>query len=282
MPGRVPSIPSLAPKYPLSLLLVEDDPVHAELCVEILAGAEFDLSARIVSTRQEFVEQLRSGIFDLVLSDYHLGSWTGMEALDAMQEIGSDLPFILMTSALEEQTAVECMRRGITDYILKRRMEQLPAAIHQALERRAARVERERAELSLAKAESKFRELAEYIPNAAFIDRGSKCIYVNSAAEAITGYSRNELARSGFWNLIPEDSKPSAEGQRRRARRSDEPIRCRTQITTKWGSDRWVEFTIKALEIEGARAELITAVPVTDARTVPMMLENSRSAISLG
>ncbi len=282
MPSKVQSIPSLAPKFPLGILLVEDNPVHVELCLEVLGGAEFDLNAQVVATREEFVERLRTGVYDVVLSDYHLGAWTGLEALDAMQEMGSDVPFILMTSALEERTAVECTRRGITDYVLKSRMDQLPAAIHQALEQRAARVERERAELSLAKAETKLRELAEYIPNAVFVDRGSRCTYVNSAAEAITGFSRNELVRSGFWSLIPAESKSSAEGQRRRARRSDEPVRCRTQITTRWGSDRSVEFTIKAIEIAGARAELITVVPIVDSRAVPMLLENARAGISAG
>lgn len=273
MPGKVRAIPSLAPKFPLAVLLVEDNPVDAELCTEILAGAQFDLTVDRVTGRAQFVEKLKNGTYDLVLSDYHLGAWTGMEALDAMQEIGSDLPFVLMTAALEKQTAVECMKRGVTDYVLKSRMDQLPGAIHQALEQRAARVERERAELSLAKAESRFRALAQYIPNAVFIERGSQCTYVNRAAESITGYSRNELVRSGFWSLIPEETKTSAEGQRRRARRSDEPIRCRTLITTKWGSDRWVEFTIQALETEGGRAELITAVPVASPSAVSMSYE---------
>jgi PAS domain S-box-containing protein len=280
MPAKVQSIPSLAPKFPLAILCVEDNPVHAELCLEILSGAEFDLTAEVVATREEFVAKLRTGVFDIVLSDYHLGSWTGLEALDAMQEMGLDIPFLLMTSALEERTAIECTRRGITDYVIKSRIDQLPAAIHQALEQRAARVERERAELSLAKAETKLRELAEYIPNAVFIDRGSKCTYVNSAAEAITGYSRIELVRNGFWSLIPESSKSSAEGQRRHARRSDEPVRCRTQIATRWGSERPVEFTIKALEIAGARAELITVVPIVQPHPMSVVPESLRGGVS--
>jgi PAS domain S-box-containing protein len=280
MPSKVQSIPSLAPKFPLAILLVEDNPVHAELCLEVLSGAEFDLTAEHVATHDEFVGKLRTGAYDIVLSDYHLGTWTGLEALDAMHEMGLDIPFLLMTSALEERTAVECTRRGITDYVLKSRLDQLPAAIHQALEQRAARVERERAELSMARAESKFRELAEYIPNAVFIDRGSKCTYVNSAAEAITGYSRIELASNGFWSLIPEQCKSSAEGQRRHARRTEETVRCRTQIATRWGSERSVEFTIKALEIAGARAELITVVPVVQPHSAPAVAENARAGIS--
>jgi len=281
MPSKVQSIPSLAPKFPLAILLVEDNPVHAELCLEVLSGAEFDLSAEVVTTRGEFVEKLQTGVYDIVLSDYHLGTWTGLDALDAMREMGMDIPYLLMTSALEEQTAVECTRRGITDYVLKSRLDQLPMAIHQALEQRAARVERERAELSTARAETKLRELAEYIPNAVFIDRGSKCMYVNSAAEAITGFSRNELVRSGFWSLIPAEIKSAAEGQRRHARRTEEPVRCRTQISTRWGSDRLVEFTIKALEIAGARAELISVFPIVESRTAPVVAQNTRAAVSI-
>lgn len=281
MPSNGQSIPSLAPKFPLTVLLVEDNSVDAELCIEFLSGAQFDVTADVVSTREEFVDKLRTTSYDIVLADYHLGSWTGMEALDIVQEQNCDIPFVLMTAALGEQTAVECMKRGVTDYILKDRMDRLPVAICRALEQRAARIERQRAANGLEQAETKFRALAEYMPSAVFIQHRSKCSYVNRAAEAITGYHRGELLANGFWSLIPDEDLHFAQGHRQRARAAELPVRCRTQITTKWGSQRWLEFTVKILEIDGARAELITAVPIPAPRGLAETVETDLVAASI-
>lgn len=268
MPIKGKPIPSLAPKFPLTLLMVEDNPADAELCVEFLSGAQFDVTAQIVTTRDEFVGKLQTGNFDIVLADYHLGAWTGMEAFDAMQEIGSDVPFILMTAALGEQTAVECMRRGVADYILKDRLDRLPVAICRALEQRAGRLERHRAQRNLEQAETRFRALADYMPTAVFIEHGSKCNYANRAAEAITGYTRQELTAMGFWRLVTPEAMPVVLNQRRKARSANLPVRCRAQITTKWGSERWLEFTVRLLEVDGAKAEMITAVPIPVPRPI--------------
>jgi PAS domain S-box-containing protein len=256
------SIPSLAPRFPLTALLVEDNPVDSELCIEFLSGAQFDLTADRARTPEEFVEKLQIANYDVVLADYHLGpAWTGMDAFDILQEQGRDVPFILVTAALGEDTAVECMNRGIADYVLKDRMERLPVAIYRALEQRAARNERRRAERSLAHAEMKFRALAEFMPAAVFLEQGTRCSYVNRSAEALTGFPRGELLNRSFWQLVPEQLRPEVYAQLHRAQSEDMPVRCRAQIVTKSGAERWLDCTVKVIQIDGGFAELITAVP---------------------
>jgi PAS domain S-box-containing protein len=257
------SVPSLAPKFPLTVLLVEDNSVDAELCIEFLSGAQFDLTADLAQTPEEFVEKLQIANYDVVLADYHLGpAWTGMDAFDILQEQGRDVPFILITAALGDDTAIECMNRGIADYILKDRMERLPVAIYRALEQRAARNERRRAERSLAHAEVKFRALAEFMPAAVFLEQGTRCNFANRAAEALTGFSRSELLNSSFWQLIPEQLRPEVYAQLHRAQSAEMPVRCRAQIVTKWGAERCLDCTVKVLQVDGGLAELITAVPI--------------------
>src|SRR5580704_8291185 len=133
---------SLAPRFPLSLLLVEDNPADAELCLEFLDRAQFDIRSDVVATAAEFTDRTSKMDYDIIVADYNLGRWTGMDALDLLHQQGHDVPFILLTTALGDQTAVECMQRGIADYVLKNRMDLLPVAIYRALEQKALRNER--------------------------------------------------------------------------------------------------------------------------------------------
>jgi CheY-like chemotaxis protein len=77
MPSNGQSIPSLAPKFPLTILLVEDNLVDAELCIEFLSGAQFDVTADVVNTREDFADKLRTTNYDIVLADYHPGVMDG-------------------------------------------------------------------------------------------------------------------------------------------------------------------------------------------------------------
>jgi PAS domain S-box-containing protein len=254
---------SLAPKFPLSVLLVENNPLDAQSYIDFLTGAQFDLSAEVAHTAEEFVEKLQMSNYDIILADYHMGSaWTGMDALDLLQEEGRDIPFILLTAPLGDQIAVDYMKNGLADYILKDRLDRLPVAIYRALEQRAARKEQLRAEHALEHTETKFRALAEFMPAAVFLQQGTQCSYVNRAAEAVTGYRRSQLMQMSFWQMIHDAARVSTYEQIHRAQSADLPVRCRTQITTKWGTERWLDCRVKVLQMEGGIAALITALPI--------------------
>ena len=252
--------PSEATK--LRILLVEDNADDAELCTLHLKKANKDIHIDVVSTPDTFASRLHEDAYDVVLSDYALGSWTGLDVLNQLRSERHDIPFILVTGALGEERAVECMRNGVSDYVLKGRLERLPVAIRKALDEKRLRREREHAELSLQESEAKFRALAESLPAATFIQQGTHCCYVNQAAEQITGYSREELEEMTFWQLVHPDSRKSAVGGAPNGGQGG--VRYELKILTKENSTRWLDVTLTMFNHDGALASLITAFDITN------------------
>lgn len=140
-------------KIPLSVLFLEDSAFDVKVSVRQLEKAGFVLDLDVVSTEEQFLSAMRSGKnYDVILSDYNIPGWSGIDALDALQKAGRDIPFILITGTLSEETAVACIKRGISDYILKDRQARLPVAILRSLRDKAAReteVQRNIAEAAL-------------------------------------------------------------------------------------------------------------------------------------
>ena len=269
--------PSEATK--LRILLVEDNADDAELCSLHLRKTNKDIHIDVVSTPDKFASRLHEDIYDVVLSDYALGSWTGLDVLNQLRSERHDIPFILVTGALGEERAVECMRNGVSDYVLKGRLERLPVAIRKALDEKRLRHERERAELSLQESEAKFRALAESLPAATFIQQGTHCCYVNQAAEQITGYSREELEEMTFWQLVHPDSRKSAVGGAPNGSQSG--VRYELKILTKDSSTRWLDVTLTMFNHDGALAALITAFDITNRKRAEEGFSNAFGADSL-
>ena len=100
---------------PLRVMVIEHTMADAELNLHELQGAGFQCQPHIVGTREEFRDHLQRFQYDIVLADYRLPGWTGMDALAMIRESGSETPFILVTGTLGEETAVECIRQGVAD-----------------------------------------------------------------------------------------------------------------------------------------------------------------------
>src|SRR6266478_8787094 len=146
----------------LRVLHVEDNELDAELVSEALRKGGFSVSVVVVQEEAEFVEQLLSHHPEVVIADYNLPQWTGMEALDVLRRKGLDIPLILVSGALGDVTAVECIKRGVTDYVLKDGLARLPEAIRRALqEKRVLRLRREAEEDLARKVEELARSNAE-------------------------------------------------------------------------------------------------------------------------
>jgi signal transduction histidine kinase/HPt (histidine-containing phosphotransfer) domain-containing protein len=133
----------------ISILFIEDSPEDVKLCLEQLRRAGFEVRSDRVEHEREFLEKLRTETYDVVISDYSLPTWNGGRAIEQLKQQNKDIPFILLTGCLGEEKAVECMRMGMADYILKDHLALLPAAVARALERQKLREERKRAEAEL-------------------------------------------------------------------------------------------------------------------------------------
>jgi signal transduction histidine kinase len=141
----------------LRVLHVEDNQLDAELVARALRKGGFSVSMVVVQAEAEFERQLPLHRPDVVIADYNLPQWKGMDALDVLRREGLEIPLILVSGALGDITAVECIKRGATDYVLKDGLARLPEAVRRALqEKRLLRLRRQ-AEDDLAR---KVEELA--------------------------------------------------------------------------------------------------------------------------
>jgi diguanylate cyclase (GGDEF)-like protein len=153
----------------LNLLVLEDSPNDAELMIETLREAGFDPSFRRVDTKDAYLRELDQPP-DFILSDYSMPQFTAQDALQLMKERGLDLPFIIVSGCMGEDMAVECMKAGAADYLLKDRLARLGHAVTQALERRRLVEEKRQAEQRLFL--ETFHDSLTGLPNRAlFLDR---------------------------------------------------------------------------------------------------------------
>jgi signal transduction histidine kinase len=138
-------------KVRLSALLVEDNLADSELVLRELRRGGFEVTCDVVQTADDFRDRLRTGTPDIILADYNLGSWRGMEALEILRSEGRDVPLILVSGALGDVTAVECIKQGVTDYVLKDSLARLPISIRRALQEKSLRDQQRQAATDLAK-----------------------------------------------------------------------------------------------------------------------------------
>jgi PAS domain S-box-containing protein len=180
-------------KKSLRVLLVEDNPNDAELILRALRGAGFAPDCQRVDTEEEFSRNLDPNI-DIVLSDYVMPEFSGPRALELLKQRGLGLPFIIISGTIGEETAVEAMRSGAADYLLKDRLGRLGEAVKHALEEKRLREEGERTEEKL----SDLRRQSELILNSAGegiygLDLQGNINFINPKAAELLGWNAEEL-----------------------------------------------------------------------------------------
>ncbi len=133
------------------VLVVEDNPVDGELVKHELQRAGLETVDPIVQTVEDLRRRIRTDCPDIILTDYNLGQWQGMDVLQVLREERLEIPVIVVSGALGDVTAVECIKQGASDYVLKDSLARLPISIRRALEDKRNREEREAAQEELAK-----------------------------------------------------------------------------------------------------------------------------------
>jgi PAS domain S-box-containing protein len=138
---------------PLRILLLEDDPGDAQLIQALLEMEHGVCEITRVQTRAEFLEALKAGGIDLILADYKLPSFDGLSALKLARGVRPDLPFIFVSGTLGEEVAIEALKIGATDYVVKTRLSRLVPSVQRALREARERAERKTAEEALRRSE---------------------------------------------------------------------------------------------------------------------------------
>jgi len=190
---------------PLKILHLEDLPSDAELVGRVLRKAKIEFEMKVVVDRPEFVQALREFKPDIILSDHSLPAFNSLEALRITKEEGIEAPLILVTATVSEEYAVNVIQEGASDYILKDRLERLPNAVRNALDKKQMDEARRDADDALRLSEQKYKLLFEAnpMPMWMFSKHSMRIVDVNSAAIGHYGYSREEflsLPAENLWN----------------------------------------------------------------------------------
>ena len=130
---------------PLNVLILEDRATDAEMLVRELRRAGYDPQWKRVQAEQDFVVELERTP-DVILADYSLPQFNGLEAAKLIRDRGLNIPFILISGTVGEDVAVEAMKHGASDYLLKDRIARLGVAVEQALEKKRLRDESKKSE----------------------------------------------------------------------------------------------------------------------------------------
>lgn len=164
-PASLPApVPASTPPVPaLRILLLEDSPAHVELTEHVLRHSGLDFAFSWVDNRDDFTAELQRHPPDLILSDYSLPGFDGSAALEIAKELTPDIPFIFVTGTLGEEVAIETLKQGATDYVLKTRLNRLVPAVKRALREAQERRERQRAEDKLRRSHEQLRALTGYL-----------------------------------------------------------------------------------------------------------------------
>ncbi len=192
---------------PLRVLIVEDRPSDVELLLYTLQRTGYDVKRWVVDNEADYLVQLENHP-DIILSDYSLPQFSALRALALLQSRGLDIPFIIVTGTISEEVAVESIKLGASDYLIKDRLARLGQAISYALHEKKLRDEKRTAEerlhlLSLAVAQS--------TEGVAILDLNGLVLFCNPALSRIYGYDHNGLLGKDFAQVYGAIRKPEAE-----------------------------------------------------------------------
>jgi PAS domain S-box-containing protein len=194
----------------LKVLIVEDDSADAELVVRELRRAGFDPDWQRVDTEAEYLERLQCDL-DLVLSDYVMPQFSGLRALELLKQSRLDIPFIIVSGTIGEDTAVAAMKHGAGDYLLKDRLGRLGAAVTHAMAECRLRQEKRQTDEALRIAHAHLGELLEHSPAALYVVRfvGGRIVphLVSENIATLLGFTAAEALSYDWWagQLHPDD-----------------------------------------------------------------------------
>jgi two-component system cell cycle sensor histidine kinase/response regulator CckA len=189
----------------LKILHLEDNPGDAELVREIVTGEWSETQIKVVSTRFTFTGELQLHRYDLILADYNVGSFDGMSALAIAMERAPNTPFIFVSGTIGEDCAIEAVRSGAHDYVLKDQMKRLLTVIPRALRQSQERQRRRQAE-------RRVHELAEMVNQAreaiVITDLNDHIISWNAGAEQLFGWKSDEVLGKTTAEIFSQHEQP--------------------------------------------------------------------------
>ncbi|MBX7113168.1 MAG: response regulator [Myxococcaceae bacterium] len=195
-------------KRPLRVLIVEDSADDADLLLLELRRGDYQVTHRRVDTAQAMRQALKEQTWDLVLSDFSMPTFSAPEALALLKDVKADIPFLIVSGTIGEDIAVDALRAGAHDFMVKGRLARLVPAIERELRDAANRRSKREAELAQRATEARFRGIMETATDAVIsTDASGNIDYVNACAEKMFGYSSAELLHQPLSVLLAKQER---------------------------------------------------------------------------
>ncbi len=193
----------------LQILHLEDDPDFAELVRSLFAQDGLAAEVKCVGDRAAFRAALDTDAFDVIISDYHLPSFSGLDALALVRKKDPHVPFILVSGTVGEQAAIESLRAGSTDYLLKQNPDRLPSAVRRAVQETEERARLRAVEIELVRREKYFRTLTENsLDVLCILSRDGNLLYASPSIERVLGYKPEEMLGQNYLARVHPDDLP--------------------------------------------------------------------------
>src|SRR6185437_4629020 len=243
----------------MKILILEDMATDAYLIEYTLRKANFSFITKRVDTREEFIKAFDEFVPDVVLSDHSLPQFNSREALKIFKTKNTNIPFILVTGTVSEEFAVDCLKLGAHDYILKDNLTRLPSAITNSIKQTQTEREREEAIVALKKREEHFRSLIENSTDVInIVDKSGIIKYSSQSVRSVLGYEPEEFTgKEIFEYLHPQDIEKIKSLCQNWIKDGERTNTIEFAIRDKNNSWKWIEGIVKAYSPDGVTKDLI-------------------------
>jgi two-component system, cell cycle sensor histidine kinase and response regulator CckA len=270
---------------PLKVLLIEDSEDDAWLILRELRRGGFSPEHERVDSRNGLLEALDRQTWDIVLSDYVVPGFGGLEALAIIKQKRLDLPFILVSGKIGEEIAVEAMRAGAHDYVLKNNLTRLALAVRRELSESEVRRRRRQAEEALRRSEEHFRSLIENASDIITVLNVDGTIrYESPSVERVLGYRPADLeGQKAFQYVHPEDAPKIISAYSRAIQDPRARLTAEFRVRHKDGSWHILESTGDVLlDASGAVSLVVNSRDMTERRQLEAQLAESQKVEAFG
>ena len=269
---------------PLRVLHLEDDVRDTELVRSTLEAERIQTELRRVENEQDFLNAVGQGNLDFILADYTLPSFDGLSALKIAKQHAPDVPFIFVSGTLGEDVAIEALKTGATDYVLKTRLARLGPSVTRALAEAREKAERKRAEAAVRQSQKELRDVINTMPANVWSTLPDGTVdFVNRRWQEFTGLPAQDALGWNWEAVIHPDDRSKFIGDWRAALENGKAMQSELRLRRKDGKYRW--WFVRNVPLHDEAGKIVkwygTAIDIEDRKRAEALLAGEKRILEM-